>query len=269
MRSWATKWFTMRSCAHGHVGRLCLLTWPPPHPRASLTPSPSSGAAGVATELPRRWQLASLFGAKNCYTTPPTSEGVRVACARTAPFRASTPAARAAQTLLRGLLGSRPATASSRATSTPTAARRLEAAQQQSYKIQYPRKLVQELGHPAAPVCARFRHTCKYVPSLTTFPYSLGLGGGLLDHRQLPDGAAAPIPWARDLPQDVPGAGEAGQRRDQVLRAWAPGGTRHIPQAIWRHQEGCPSRRDLRLIWTHQASTNALDGCDGKVWSLA
>jgi len=159
----------MRSCAHGHVGRLCLLAWPPPHPRTSLTPSPSSGAAGVATELPRRWQLASLFGAKNCYTTPPTSEGVRVACARTAPFRASTPAARAAQTLLRGLLGSRPATASSRATSTPTAARRLEAAQQQSYKIQYPRKLVQELGHPAAPVCARFRHGCKWVPSLTTF----------------------------------------------------------------------------------------------------
>ena len=64
----------------------------------------------VATELLKSWQLASVFGAKDCFTTPPTSEGTRVACAPRAPCRALSSAGARHQTLLRGLLVSRHAT---------------------------------------------------------------------------------------------------------------------------------------------------------------
>ena len=46
---------------------------------------------------------------------------------------------------------------------------RLEGAQQLANKCQHPGELVQEVGQPAASVCARFRATPLSAPSLTSF----------------------------------------------------------------------------------------------------
>ena len=169
--------------------------------------------------------MASVFGAKDCFTTPPTSEGTRVACAPRAPCRALSSAGARHQTLLRGLLGARSSTSSSRATSTPTAARRLEEAHQFANKCQHPRKLVQEVGQPAAPVCARFRGATRDEPSLTSFWDSWGLGGGLRDDATGGDGAAGPDEWAGDLP---PGCLWGGGSRE------APGSSAESMCGWWR-----------------------------------
>ena len=174
----------------GHRGRPCSPASAPRRPDLSGAQRTSSGDISVAMEPFKRSSLSALCARSNCRAVIEHPEAAREVARGMAPFRTLMPVLRAPQSHQRAGRGRALHAALLGAMTTPTAARGLEGAQQQSNKIQHPRKLILEVGRPAAPVCARFRGATRGEPSLTSFSKTLG-------PRLWPTGLPPPARWGR------------------------------------------------------------------------